>query len=395
MLDVERSILINTINMTEDDWIDSREARRLLGVRAQTLYAYASRGMLRRVPDPQDGRRSLYSRSEVECQAALNSRSRKLADVASTTIDWGEPVLDSAISCVRDGRLFYRGQDVVPLAETADLETVAKILIGEEPSSHSMRCGSPVPAGTTGVERLFQMLAVAASSARPAADFGASARGDEAAGLLDRVADAIAGKTMPGAIHRRLAAGWGLDPDGYDSDTIRRCLVLLADHELNASTFAARVTASTGASLAAALLSGLCALTGPRHGGMGADVQALIAQARRVGAEAAVKAWFDERGALPGFGHPLYPLGDLRAACMLGAVKVAPIHAQVMDAAFRISASQPNVDFALAAACDALCFPAEAAFGLFAVGRSAGWLAHAIEQQESGKLIRPRARYTG
>lgn len=378
--------------MTDGDWIDSREAQRLLGVRAQTLYAYASRGMLRRVPDPQDGRRSLYSRSEVERQAALNSRSRKLADIASTTIDWGEPVLDSAISCVRAGRLFYRGQDAAQLAEFADLETVAQILIGEETSSAPLQSRPAVPVGSTGLERLFQLLAVAATSAKPAADLDAKARVDEAAAMLDRIADSIAGEAMPGAIHRRLAIGWGLDPNGSGADTIRRCLVLMADHELNASTFAARVTASTGASLAAALLSGLCALTGPRHGGMGADVQALIAQARRVGAEVAVKAWFDDQGSLPGFGHPLYPLGDVRAVRMLGGVQVRPIYAQVMDASCRISASYPNVDFALAATCDALDLPVEAAFGLFAAGRSAGWLAHAIEQVESGKLIRPRAR---
>lgn len=381
--------------MTDGDWIDSREAQRLLGVRAQTLYAYASRGMFRRKPDQLDGRRSLYRRSEVERQAALNGRSRKLADVAATTIDWGEPVLDSAISCVRDGRLFYRGQDAVYLAETADLETVAKILIGQECSAAPVRSRPPVPEGSTGVERLLRLLAEAASSARPAADLDARARVDEATGLLDRIADAIGGEVVAGAIHQRLSIGWGLDPNGSGADTIRRCLVLLADHELNASTFAARVTASTGASLAAALLSGLCALTGPRHGGMGTEVQALIDEAQRGGAEAAVKARFDERGVLPGFGHPLYPLGDVRAVRMLDGLKLSPVNAQVMDASCRISASHPNVDFALSATCDALDLPAEAAFGLFAVGRSAGWLAHAIEQLESGKLIRPRARYIG
>src|SRR5690606_35288112 len=89
----------------------------------------------------------------------------------------------------------------------------------------------------------------------------------EAATLLDVVADAIAGEAGSGAIHTRLSLAWGQGPGGAGCDLIRRALVLIADHELNASAFAARVAASTGASLAASALAGLATLSGPRHGG--------------------------------------------------------------------------------------------------------------------------------
>ena len=107
----------------------------------------------------------------------------------------------------------------------------------------------------------------------------------EAVALLDLVADAAAGGPGEGAIHDRIAMAWGR-PEA--ADFIRRQLVLLADHELNASTFAARVTASTGTSLAASALSGLCALSGPLHGGMAGRVINLVEESRRIGPEATV-----------------------------------------------------------------------------------------------------------
>src|SRR5439155_24849267 len=95
---------------------------------------------------------------------------------------------------------------------------------------------------------------------------------------------------------------------------IRKALVLMADHELNASTFAARVAASTGASMAASLLAGLCALSGPRHGGAGEALLGLLADAERLGLEKVIASWLARTKYLPGFGHPLYPNGDPRAA---------------------------------------------------------------------------------
>jgi citrate synthase len=167
--------------------------------------------------------------------------------------------------------------------------------------------------------------------------------------------------------------------------------VLLADHELNPSTFAARVAASTGASLAASVLAGLTVLSGPRHGGMAARVEAFAGLAARRGWRAAMAT----RAAPPGFGHPLYPDGDPRADALLAAVKVPPALAALREAVEGQTGQRANVDFALVALRQALDLPAEAPFALFAVARTAGWLAHAMEQLASGELIRPRARYVG
>ena len=388
-------MLINIINMTDDEWISAGDARTLIGVRAQTLYAYASRGLLRAVADPKDARRSLYRRVEVDELAARKGRSRKLADVATAAIAWGEPVLESAITTVREGRFTYRGVDAVTLSDRATLEEAAGLLTGfpdRAPASHERRM---VPDFPRAEARLFQALAARVAEASPAAGAGAAELRGEADLLLDLVANAAAGASLQGAINQRLARAWGHDPDGPVADLIRQSLVLLADHELNASTFAARVTASTGASLAAAVLSGLAALSGPRHGGMGAMVRDLAAEAVATGVRTALAARIARGDPLPGFGHPLYPKGDIRAKAILGAIDVPAIFAEIAAAAGDAGQGEPNVDFALAAACAAHTLPDDAPFLLFATARTAGWLAHALEQGTDGRLIRPRARYVG
>ena len=171
--------------------------------------------------------------------------------------------------------------------------------------------------------------------------------------------------------------------------------MLIADHELNASAFAARVAASTGASVAAALLAGLCALSGPRHGGAGRALAALMDEAQTSGAGAAVGGWLARGHGLPGFGHPLYPGGDPRAVAILDGLAIDAVARAVRDAACDATGARPNVDFALAAFARASGLPADAPFSLFLIGRSVGWAAHIVEQVATGTLIRPRARYEG
>ena len=108
------------------DWISAEDACDRLGVRAQTLYAYVSRGRLQVRPDPDDSRRSLYRAADVAALTERKSRSRKVSDVAAGAIHWGEPVLASAITTVHGGRLYYRGRDAIGLAETESLEAVAR-----------------------------------------------------------------------------------------------------------------------------------------------------------------------------------------------------------------------------------------------------------------------------
>jgi citrate synthase len=170
---------------------------------------------------------------------------------------------------------------------------------------------------------------------------------------------------------------------------------------LNASTFVARCVASTGATPYAVVAAALAALSGRRHGGASARAEALFAEIAESGSPLALMAARLARDEdLPGFGHFLYPQGDPRAAAILDAVtRTLPVARDAIDAAVgagtRLTGRLPNVDFALAAATTALKLPPNAALGLFVVGRTVGWVAHAIEQYEGGALIRPRARYTG
>jgi citrate synthase len=243
--------------------------------------------------------------------------------------------------------------------------------------------------------RAFLALAAQAGIDPPARGRNPLALAVEAATLLDVLTDAVAGQVGGGAIANRLALAWGQGPGGPGADLIRRALVLLADHELNASTFAARVAASTGASLAASALAGLSALSGPRHGGAAAAVQSLAREAAQIGPRAAVQARLAEDRLIPGFGHNLYPDGDPRATALLERFEPPAELSRLQGAVGAMTGLAPNVDFALVALSRALRLPDDAPFALFAVARCAGWIAHAIEQGQGGGVIRPRARYVG
>lgn len=381
--------------MEELDWIDAATACAVLGVRRQTLYAYVSRRLLRACSDAGDPRRSLYARQDVEGLAAKHRRPRARAEVAAAAIRWGDPVLETSISDVRDGVLRFGSRPAEVLAETMTLEQVAahhcRVARFEVPEPW----GAGFPAGATPLARAFGYLAAEAAQAPPMQGRDRAALAEEGARLMSRVADAMLGvpdrARLP--VHARMAAAWGLEAQG--AQILRRAVVLLSDHELNPSTFAVRVCASTGAGLAAALLAGLSTLTGPRHGGVASRArQAIDAMA---GGAAAVTAFLAESGGLTpyafGYGHPLYPAGDPRATVMLEALgPQVPAVRQVRALADRLGLP-PNVDAGLAALAAAHDLPAEAAFSIFAIGRLAGWIAHAIEQVESGQIIRPRARF--
>jgi len=377
--------------MTE--WLKSDEALTRLGVRAQTLYAYVSRGRVRAEPDPADPRRSRYRASDIAALTVRKARGRKASDVAADAIAWGEPVLASAISTVAQGRLYYRGRDAALLAETETLESVARLLRGGEGWAPRRALRPPPPAGESMRARAFAALAARAAHAPPARDMAPADLADEAAGLLDILTDAFAGEIGGGPIHERLGHAWSCGR--ASQGLVRRTLVLLADHELNPSTFACRVAASTGASLAACALAGLATLSGPLHGGAAAGVGRLAEEAERLGPDEAVAARLAHGLTAPGFGHPLYPEGDPRAAALMRAFAAPPPLEALRQAMESATGAHDNADFALFALSSALKLPPDAPFALFATARCAGWTAHAMEQIAEGSLIRPRARYAG
>jgi citrate synthase len=388
--------LIYSINMTKAPlWLPAAEALELMQVRPQTLYASVSRGRIRAKSDTADPRRSLYHRDDVQRIAARTRGRRSSETVASEAIQWGEPVLPSAVSTVAEGRLWYRGQVACELAGHATLEDVAGLLWESAPPRFMAADSGPVHAkAATPLQAGLLALAARAAADPPSRGRSRIVLQAEAADVIGTLADALLGPstTQAAHLHTRLAAAWHRP---RAADVLRRALVLMADHELNASTFAARVTASTGASLAACLLTGLSTLTGPLHGGAAAAVQALMRSVTALGSEAAVREWLAHDRPLAAFGHPLYPAGDARCTALLEVIELPPAFASLRTTGEKLLGEAANIDFALAAMATVHKLPADAPLMLFALARAVGWTAHALEQQATGQLIRPRARYTG
>lgn len=379
-------------------WLPAADALALMQVRPQTLYASVSRGRIRAKPDAADPRRSLYHRDDVQRVAARTRGRRSTEVVASEAIQWGEPVLASGVSTVAEGRLLYRGQDACDLAAHATLEEAAGVLWASAPPRFSASAAAaPAPGNALPLHAGLVALASRAARDLPTRGRSRAVLQAEAAEVIGTLADALLGPARPASaralpLHARLAAAWKRP---RAADDLRRALVLLADHELNASTFAARVTASTGASVAACLLTGLSTLTGPLHGGAAAAVQALLRNAASLGTEPAVREWLAHDRPLAAFGHPLYPEGDVRCNALLAGIELPAAFAELRAVGEKLLGEAVNIDFALAAVAAVHRLPAGAPLTLFALARTVGWTAHVLEQQATGQLIRPRARYTG
>jgi citrate synthase len=382
-------------------WLNATEALQVLGVRPQTLYANVSRKKIRAKPDPKDTRRSLYHEADVRRMARQRGGQRKATAVAAAAIEWGDPILSSAISTVVDGRLYYRGQDAVVLSEEGSLEDVARLLWGGgrvNSADGGRDDGDPHGGGATSSPLQRAFLALGMRAATDLSSYGRTlpVLQAEAASVLVTLADAILGGDhrhgRPAAIHHQAVSKWNRPAA---ADIARRALVLLADHELNASTFATRVAVSTGAPLAAGVLSGLATLSGPLHGRASLGVLELVAGVKRAGADVTIRDWLSQGRHIAGFGHPLYPQGDPRATALLQHFTLPKPYADLRDAIEDVIGEHPNIDFALAALTKVFDLPQEAPLILFALGRCVGWLAHALEQVTTGHPIRPRARYVG
>jgi citrate synthase len=376
--------------------LTAAEAAARLGIKTASLYVYVSRGLLRSEPGP--GRSRRYRLDDLDRLVARR-------EGAEGALDFGAPVLDSALTRIAEGRCFYRGRDALTLAAGVGLEEVA-CLLWEAPREAAfgrlnLPPRPPKLAGPATI-RLQAVLPLAGATDREAAAKEPGARAAAAGRVLRLVATVIAG-TRPGAgpCDGVLASAWTLDAKARR--LVRSALVLAADHELNPSSFVARCVASTGASLYDAVAAGLAALQGPRHGGASRRAAAWLAELDGPGDVSRAVAERARRGErFPAFGHPLYPDGDPRARFLLDALAKAyprdPTQRrlrQIAEAATIQTGVAPNIDFGLAALARVLRLPPDAPMLIFTLGRTVGWLAHALEQQRSGRLIRPRARYVG
>jgi citrate synthase len=190
-----------------------------------------------------------------------------------------------------------------------------------------------------------------------------------------------------------------------DREVLDRVLVACAEHELNASTFAARVVASTGADLYPSVLAGLCSLSGPIHGGACDRIESMFADLESaIRLDQALDAFGARHSLPPGFGHTIYPRGDPRAALLKRVAratakrkghKLFETALKVEEAVWKRQRLRPNLDFYLTVCVRMLGFPRGLPAAIFAMGRAAGWIAHSLEQSADNRLIRPRMRYHG
>ena len=421
--------------MSEMVYLDADAAASTLGVSRATLYAYVSRGLVRSAAHPSDPRKRRYAAADLARLLRRRAQRARPDAAAVEALHWGAPVLDSAITRIADGRCHHRGRELTELAAVLDIEAMARLLwmgdAGPPPGSDDPFAPANVPSapqlrGLVGwpdgaalplAERMTAALAIAGTEDLAAWDPGPVTLAASGARIMRLLAALAAGATDPQApgadpsgtvalaarqgIARALARAWGLDAAA--ARAIDAALVLSADQELNVSAFTVRCVASAGSTAYACVQAGLAALQGPRHGGHVWRVAALL---RAADGPAGLRPLLRERlqrgEAIPGFGHPLYPAGDPRGRMLLElARQLGPTTPtmRLVDALVAeleaMDGRRPTLDLGLVALVGVLALPTEAAFALFAVGRCAGWIAHAIEQVEDGRLIRPRARYVG
>jgi citrate synthase len=398
------------INMSPDHrWMSAADAARLLRVSRATLYAYVSRRYVRSQPMPGASRERRYSRDDVERRRRRTEARRDPDKAAARALDWGMPILESSITFIDADRLYYRGHDVVTLSRSRSLAEVASLIWSGQFHAPFSMVPLPRPAADRGsdddlpfVARAQAMLARASARDPRAFDLrpgGVALSGWRILTLLTRTA--TRSRASAPTIEQVLARAWAVRARGVD--LLRGALILCADHELNVSSFTARSVASAGANPYAVVIAGLAALEGTRHGGVSARVESMLESMRRAPHLRRAVAERLRRGeTIDGFGHPLYRNGDPRAAAVIDLLRERYAQSaelafvsDVADAVASTMHEKPTIDFALAALARVLRLPAGSPLTLFAIGRTVGWIGHAIEQYATGQLIRPRAKYVG
>jgi citrate synthase len=398
-----------TINMTRDlRWMRAADAARQLGVSRATLYAYVSRGYIRSEARPGPARDRRYARADVERLQRRTEARRDPDKAAARALQWGMPILESSITLIAGPALYYRGHDAVMLSRSRSVADVASLIwLGrfDAPAGAAIRTvsGGRFPADHLSfVARAQADLALASGRDPHAYDLRPDAVAHCGWRILTRLsATAARSRTLAPTLEQTLARAWEAGPRG--AEVLRAAIILCADHELNVSAFTARCVASSGSNPYAVVIAGLAAIEGTRHGGESIRAEAILESLRRVPDVRRALAERLRRGEpINGFGHPLYRDGDPRAAALLTLLRDryprSPELAFVDDvaaAAVALVREQPTIDFALAAMARVLRLPPGSPLTVFALGRTIGWIGHAIEQYATGQIIRPRAKYVG
>jgi citrate synthase len=403
--------------MKKKQYLTAKEAAAELGISVPTLYAYVSRKLIRSEPLDKRKRTKRYAAEDVEKLKAQKEQRRNPSAVVQGALHWGTPILESALTLIADNHFFYRGYDVLALAETYSVEQVAtllwtgKLLARASPLFES-NSGQIPPhyqviqaqlSGLAPIEAFQVLLPLAAVDDPLAYDLRPTTVCQTGAQIL-RLLTAIAANT-PSAIAgiaETLQQSW-LPQQPQAVKFIKTALILCADHELNVSSFTARCVASARSTPYQVVIAGLAALQGARHG---RETERFEVFLEEVGSPAqaqdAVVNRLKRGESVPGCGHPLYPQGDPRAKVLLQMTQEnypeAPVVALVTaigEAAQAVMGEYLTLDAGLVTVSQALNLPPGGAITLFALGRTIGWIGHALEAYEDNRLIRPRAKYVG
>jgi citrate synthase len=420
---------VNPSRDTKSTFMTSAEACAFLEIKPQTLYAYVSRGLLRAELQP-GAQGHLYSRSELELLLARSRARAGHGPTAASAMRWGEPILDSAITNIQSEMIYYRGhalsdliRDRIPFEKVAELLWSGELPRGEitwnfdDPSSLARnRALFKKATGISLARHLSFHVSEVALADRDGRDELLDGCLRKARHLICSVSKVLFEKGIKVKATKRpniriaevISESLDMELSEAVLAAVDAALIASADHELNASTFAARVAASTGADLYSSILAGLAAFSGRHHGLSPMDTYNFVMKAsshKNLGKfieEALVSG-----RAIPGFGHRLYPEGDPRAILLMDcALRVAGELGEegmrrldgllkLVSAAKEQRLPPPNLDLGLVAVALVLGLPDVAAVSFFVLGRIAGWTAHVIEQRQQGFLLRPRARYVG
>ena len=358
----------------------------------------------------------LYHGEDVERLKARKEARKNPERVAKRALHAGEPVLESAITLITDDCVYYRGHDALSLAVTESIERVAAlvwtgdldadlpVLTHPDAGALSPRCRDMLARleGLKPIERFQALLPIAAAEDLAVYDLRSEAVVQTGARILRCLTAMVVGEGTGEGIAQALQKAWAAD-FSEAVDLINTVLILYADHELNTSAFAARCAASAGSTPYGAVCAGLAALQGYKHGAASERTEALFREAEIQGdVERTVVDRLRRGEMISGFGHAVYRDVDPRARLLLTQIEKqfpnAPDLAlayEIIDVTHRLTSVRYNVDLALATLVRVLKMPDGCAMALFALGRIAGWIGHAIEQYEADVLIRPRAKYVG
>lgn len=391
--------------------LTTAEAADLLGVKRQTIYAYVSRGILHRQM-ALDGRTSLFDRAEVE-QLRLGRNPERDGEMRT--------IVATRLTRVSDEGIWIRGKDLISeVSDGAGFTDIADLLWDTpekerwtNPAASTTAQSFATAAIDPGLAPLDQfriLLAIESSSDPLRHDL--SQKSVRAAGRRAVMAMATglqtpgvktsgSSSTIGGLVWDRLS---NKEPSPQKQRALDIALALLADHGLAGSTFAARIAASVRADPYSVIGAGLGVVGGLLHGAASGAVHDLYRTAEASGdAAAAVGDLLRQSGQAPGFGHAVYRVQDPRYGLLMAKIVEGWADDERLHTVFRVrdviaerSDAVPNVDLAVGALSYLAGMPSHAGEAVFAIARTAGWLAHAMEEYEEKPVrFRPRARYIG